>query len=61
MNDSEMMRPRSGDQWFARRTPGASITVTVAEPQAAPRFPFGFGIREEPPAQAEAEWEGNPS
>jgi hypothetical protein len=62
MDDSQMTRPRSGDQWIPRRTAGPSITVTVAEPTAnTRRVPFGFGIREQEPVTAEAEWEGNPS
>ena len=61
MNDSEMMRPRSGDQWIPRRIPGPTITVTVSDPPANRSFAFGFGIRDEEPAATELEWEGNPS
>jgi hypothetical protein len=62
MNESQMVRPRSGDQWNPRRSAGPSITVIVSDPPANDRrIPFGFGIREEEPAQVEAEWEGNPS
>ncbi|HEV7808307.1 MAG TPA: hypothetical protein VGO80_21050 [Solirubrobacteraceae bacterium] len=62
MNDIQMMRPRSGDQWIPRRTSGPSINVIVSDPPAKGRHvPFGFGLREEEPEQVEAEWEGNPS
>ena len=62
MNDSEMMRPRSGDQWIPRRTPGPTILVTVNDPPANRRsVPFGFGIRDEEPTRVDPEWEGNPS
>lgn len=64
MNESQMVRPRSGDQWIPRRSAGPSINVIVSDAPANGRripFPFGFGIREEEPAQVEAEWEGNPS
>lgn len=66
MNDSEMARPRSGDQWVPSRTSTVTISV-IDRPPAGPRadarsVPFGFGIRDEPVAvEAEAEWEGNPS
>jgi hypothetical protein len=64
MNDSEMTRPRSGDQWVPSRTSTVTISVIDSAP-AAPRadartVPFGFGVRDEPVA-VEAEWEGNPS
>lgn len=62
MNDSELARPRSGDQWVPSRTPTVTISV-IDSPCAAPRarsVPFGFGIRDEP-VVVEAEWEGNPS
>jgi hypothetical protein len=62
MSDSEMMRPRSGDQWVPRRSSTPTISVTVTDTDSR-RLPFGFGIREEEPeAVLEApEWEGNPS
>ena len=63
MNDSQMTRPRSGDQWIPRRTLAPTILVTVAEPTTNRHsVPFGFGIRDdEPAAVVPCEWEGNPS
>jgi hypothetical protein len=59
--DHQLSRPRSGDQWIPRRTAAPTINVTVEE-RVAHNVPFGFGIRDEEPVQAEAaEWEGNPS
>ena len=61
MNDHQLSRPRSGDQWVPRRTATPSISVTVGD-RPAHNVPFGFGIREQQPAvEPEAEWEGNPS
>ncbi|MDX6678827.1 MAG: hypothetical protein QOE31_2879 [Solirubrobacteraceae bacterium] len=61
MNDSQLSRPRSGDQWIPRRTAGPTITVIVEPRETRHNVPFGFGIRDEEPVQVEAEWEGNPS
>ncbi|MEY2514366.1 MAG: hypothetical protein QOJ89_1724 [bacterium] len=62
MNDHQLSRPRSGDQWVPRRTAAPTISVTVGD-RPAHNLPFGFGIREQQPVEPEAEWEweGNPS
>ncbi len=63
MNEQQLSRPRSGDQWIPRRSPTPTITVTVDQCVPTHNVPFGFGIRDEvEPEQPEAaEWEGNPS
>ena len=62
MDDHQLSRPRSGDQWIPRRSPTPTINVTV-EQRVQHNVPFGFGIRDAQPSQTEveAEWEGNPS
>jgi len=60
--DHQLSRPRSGNQWVPRRTATPTISVTVEQRELAHNVPFGFGIRDEEPIQAEAAaWEGNPS